>query len=79
MCGVLNWVGVLPLARVECTLEEEGWRCARRYGCGESFAKVSLGKDRVEGGPADDIGEDDGDVCLLLRRGGRLMKMDVFF
>lgn len=57
-------------------LEEEGWRCARRYGWGESLAKVSLGKDRVEGEPVEAIIE----VCTMrLCRANSLMKLRFTF
>lgn len=53
MCGGRNWVGDLPFAREDLEDEEVGCRCARRYGCGDSLAKVSLGKDRVVWGVAE--------------------------
>lgn len=40
--------GARPLGRVEGALRSEGWRCARRYGPGESLAKVAAGKDSGE-------------------------------
>ena len=46
-CAGRNWVGSLAFARLEGAEGEFGWRCARRYGWGESFANVSLGNERV--------------------------------
>jgi hypothetical protein len=50
MCGVRNWVAIRPFARVGREDVELGWRWARRYGWGESLAKVSRGKERVDWG-----------------------------
>lgn len=43
-------MAVRPFARLEREDLEAGWRWARRYGCGESLAKVSRGKERVDWG-----------------------------
>lgn len=40
-------MGSLPFARRGDVFGELGCRCARRYGCGESFAKVSRGNESV--------------------------------
>ena len=50
MCGVRNWVGERPFARDGGEDAEAGWRCARRYGWGESLANVSRGKESVDWG-----------------------------
>lgn len=47
----LRWeVGVRPFVRRGGS-EDEGWRCARRYGWGVSFAKVVGGNERVGSPP----------------------------
>lgn len=50
MVGWRNSVGVRPLGRVGVSEDEEGLRCARRYGAGESFANVAAGNERTEEG-----------------------------
>jgi len=49
MVGARNSEGERPEGRVGGVFVEVGLRWARRYGAGESFAKVSGGKDRAEG------------------------------
>lgn len=53
ICGVRNSVGERPFARDGGEEEEAGWRCASRYGWGESLAKVSRGKESVDWGVVD--------------------------
>ena len=49
MVGWRNSAGERPLGRVAEAEDEEGLRCASRYGAGESFANVSGGNERAEG------------------------------
>lgn len=50
MVGCRKSDGERPLGRVAEVDEDEGLRCANRYGAGESFAKVAGGKERADGG-----------------------------
>jgi len=42
MAGRLASVGCRRFVREDGVLGSDGWRFARRYGCGESLAKVAL-------------------------------------
>jgi hypothetical protein len=42
MAGGLASVGWRPFVREDGVLASGGWRFARRYGCGDSFANVAL-------------------------------------
>lgn len=46
--GVRNSKGARPEGLLGEDFDEDGFRCARRKGPGDSLAKVSAGKDRAE-------------------------------